>query len=335
VLAALAGGRAGLQPSPEQQLGQDLPEPVEKGQLLPRPQADAFSQHPKVLVQLVKGSKRSLAQASVPPAQPCLHPPARAAAQPAAPRASPVLVLGSLGQGRRVLSPLLSSGGQLGGISPSPSAGDVGPGGTQHPQHARQLARRGHGHHVSRFPATICHSWPHALACSRLGRLGKVASHKAGTDIFKQKCGGEDGLGTSGAGCGRSSVLPGHRFPTAAGRAGAMGRRGEQMPSAISPRKQIAVLHKQKPTSPRTPEQSAREADSPAKPRGPRLSAGAPDAGGGQDDAGVERARVHAPRFFGAVGNASLDSLPLSHSRVRGENLEAAGWNSRALFPLK
>lgn len=31
---------------------------------------------------------------------------------------------------------------------------------------------------------------------------------------------------------------------------GGLGRRGEQMPSAISPHKQIAVLRKQKPISP-------------------------------------------------------------------------------------
>lgn len=46
-----------------------------------------------------------------------------------------------------------------------------------------------------------------------------------------------------------------------------------------------------------------------------------------RDDAEVQGAYLHALRFFGSVGNTSLDSLPLSHNRAQGENLEAAGWN--------
>lgn len=116
--------------------------------------------------------------------------------------------------------------------------------------------------------------------------------------------------------------------PHGRGGAGGAARRGEQM------HLQFPHISKSQPCASRSQRHLEHQSKACRRLRA-QHSPGATAAGEVRDGADVQRARSHAPRFFGSVGNASLDSLPSSHNRVRGENLEAAGWNLWALFSLK
>lgn len=130
----------------------------------------------------------------------------------------------------------------------------------------------------------------------------------------------------SGVGYGGSSVLHRHRFPTAT-ESGEEGWGGEgsrcrlQFPhisklQSCASRSQLHLERQSKACARLTAQQSPKGCDCLLEPW---------TLAEVRDDAEVQRAYLHAPRFFGSIGNASLDSLPSSHNWVRGENLEATG----------
>lgn len=178
-------------------------------------------------------------------ARPCMRPPARALQHQRCFQHS-----SSARSGRRGCCPLLCCGGGLawGGISPSPSAGDAGPGGTEHPQcqrHAGRPAWWGHGHHVSPFPALICDLPPCAPPprAHASGGWERLPVTKLEMTFLNRSVGEKVGPGRAErAAAGAASCMG-----TAPPRGGQEGRggRGEQMPPAISPHKQIAALRKQ------------------------------------------------------------------------------------------
>lgn len=116
---------------------------------------------------------------------------------------------------------------------------------------------------------------------SHLRRLGKAHSDNTGSDIFNQKCRERSApVGTGGQGGTGSSCCL--QFPHIS-RSEACAHRVERVgPTAWGP-------------------------------RGVTLAEV-------RDGAEAQRADWHDPRFFGSVGNASLDSLPSGHNQIEGRS---------------